>query len=191
MAAMSAIALGLALGGSFLSAKAQWKAGSAEKKAGLAEQRAKESEGELYDFNAKVAELQATDAIARGREDETRFRQRIAGTIGEQRAGIAAGNIDVGFGSAVDVQADAAFLGELDALTIRTNAGREAWGYKVQAEDLKRRGQIARQEGAHLAAAGESRQSAARIGAVASVVGSGASLLEARYGFGKRGGKAA
>lgn len=187
MAAMTAIALGLALGGSYLSARGQWKAGAAEKQAGLAEQRAKESEGSLYDFNAKVAELQATDAVARGREEENRFRQRIAGTIGEQRAGTAASNIDVGFGSAVDVQADSAFLGELDALTIRTNAAREAWGYKTSAEDLKQRGAIARQEGSNLAAAGASRQTAMRYGAVGTVIGAGASLLEARYGFGKKG----
>jgi len=72
---------------------------------------------------AEIADLQAKDAIERGALDEQRFRQSIRATIGAQRAGFAGANIDVGYGSAVDVQADAAFLGELDALTLRNNAG--------------------------------------------------------------------
>jgi hypothetical protein len=184
MAVMSAIALGAALGGTALSVVGQVKAGNAAKRAGEAQQRAANSQADLADYNAAVAEVQAQDAIARGAEDESRFRQGVRTLIGSQRAGFAAGNVDVGFGSAVDVQADAAMLGELDALTIRTNAAREAWGYKVQAEDLRRRGQIARKEGVMFNEAGRTNQSAARWGAGGTLLNTGASLLEARYGFG-------
>lgn len=83
-------------------------------------------------FGAALGEIQAKDAIARGAQEESKFRQGVRGLIGSQRAGFAAGNIDVSYGSAVDVQAESAFMGELDALTIRTNAAREAWGYRVQ-----------------------------------------------------------
>ena len=154
MAAFTALALGLALAGTATSIYGQVKAGKAEKKAGEAEQRAAESQADLSDYNAAVADVQAQDAEARGAIEANRFRARTRGLVGEQRAGFAAGNVDVGFGSAVDVQADAAFLGELDALTVRTNAGREAWGYRVQAEDLRKGGEIMRQEGANAAAAG-------------------------------------
>src|SRR3989304_3955374 len=68
-------------------------------------------------------------------------------------------------GAAADVQADAAFQGELDALTIRTNAAREAWGYQVQAEDLRTRATIAREEGVMLEAAGRERRTSAIAGA--------------------------
>jgi hypothetical protein len=74
--------------------------------------------------------------------------------VGTQRAGFAAGNIDVGSGSAVDVQADTAFMGELDALQIRTNAAREAWGYSVEADDMRKRAVIARKTGVMVAATG-------------------------------------
>jgi hypothetical protein len=184
----SAIMAGLAIGGGILQARSQIKAGNAAKQAGIHEREASESQAELSDYNAAIADLQATDAIARGVEEENRFRTSVRGMIGTQRAGIAAGNVDVGFGSAVDVQADAAFLGELDALTIRTNAAREAWGYNVQAEDLRKRAAITRKEGVYLEKAGREQQSASRWAAGGTLLGTGASLLQQRYGYGGSGG---
>lgn len=169
--------------GAATSAYGQIRAGQAARKAGEAQQEAAESQAALADYNAAVAELQAKDAIARGAEDEQRFRSSVRVLIGSQVASQAASNIDVGFGSAVDVQADAAELGELDALTIRTNAAREAWGYKVQAEDLRRRGEIARKEGVFFEATGRQQQTTARVQAIGGLIGSGSSLLIDRYGF--------
>ena len=182
MAAFTALAIA-ALAGTAVSAYGQLKAGDQAKKAGEAGQAAANDQGALADFNASVADLQASDAIARGTEAENRFRAGVRGIIGSQRATIASGNVDVGFGSALDVQGDAAKLGELDALTIRTNAAREAWGYKVQAEDLRRQGAISRKEGVNLAAAGKSGQTQARLGAAGTLLGTGVSLLETRYGL--------
>jgi hypothetical protein len=110
---------------------------------------------------------------------------RTRALIGEQRTGFAAGNIDVGFGSAVDVQEDAAFLGELDALTIRTNAAREAWGMRVEGEDLRKQAEIQRKEGANAAAAGRARQTGAVLGAIGTGISGTSSLLQAKYGFKK------
>lgn len=185
MAGFSLSLLGLILAGAGTATQVigQKKAGAAAERAGEAQKAASESQAQLADYNAAVADLQGKDALERGAEEESRFRTQIRSAIGSQRAGFAAGNIDVGFGSAVDVQADAAFLGELDALTIRTNAAREAWGYKVQGEDLRRRAEIARKEGVYLEAAGKQQASAANLGAFTSILGGGASLLQMRYGF--------
>jgi hypothetical protein len=174
----------LAIASLALSVYGQVKAGRAQKKAGEAAQSAANSEADLADFNAHVADLQATDAVERGGDAENRFRSHIRGVVGQQRAGFAAGNIDVGFGSAVDVQSDAAYLGELDALTIRTNAAREAWGYKVQGADLRARAEIARKTGVMQAAAGREAATASYIGAAGTLVGGTSSLLQQRYGFG-------
>lgn len=179
-----AIMIALAGAGTAISVIGQVKAGNAAKRAGEAERRAAESEADLSDYNASVADLQAQDAIARGMLDENQFRTSVKGLIGSERAGIAAGNVDVGFGSAVDVQADAAYLGELDARQIRLNAKREAWGYQVQGEDLRKRGQIQRTEGVMLAKAGGQRQTASRYAAVGSILGTTSSLLQAKYGWG-------
>jgi hypothetical protein len=188
MAAFSSIMLVTSLIGLGTQVVGQIRAGQAAKKAGEAQREASESQAELAEYNAAVADLQAADALERGQEEEHRFRAGVRVMIGTQRAGIAASNVDVGFGSALDVQADAAYLGELDALTIRTNAAREAWGFKVQSEDLTRRAEIARREGVFLEAAGRERQTASRIAAAGTLVTGGGSLLEARYGFGRGGG---
>jgi hypothetical protein len=161
------------------------KQGQAAKKAGQAGQAAADDQASLSDYNAGVAELQATDAIARGTDEENRYRTQVRGIVGQQRAEFAGANIDVGYGSAVDVQADAAMLGELDALQIKTNAAREAWGYKVQAEDYRRQGQIQRKTGQQLAAAGNANASAAYIGAAGTALGGASSLLLTKYGMKK------
>lgn len=180
---MAYAALALTAVSAAYSAWQQHKAGQAAKGVQDANARAAMSEAELSDYNASVADLQATDAVARGTQQENRFRVGVRGLIASQRAGFAGNNVDVGFGSSVDVQADAARLGELDALTIRTNAAREAWGYKVQAEDLRRRAQIQRQEGAAYGQAGNVAASAGNAQAIGTLLGTGASLLQAKYGF--------
>ena len=186
MAWSTAILLGLTAAGTALSVKGQLDAGQAAERAGEAAQRSGESQAQLAEYNAAVADLQATDAAIRGDQEAQRFRTRTRALIGEQRAGFAAGNVDVGYGSTVDVQADAAFLGELDALTVRTNAAREAWGYRVEGTDLRKRAEILRKEGANALSAGLAQRSALRWGAAGSVFSTGASLLESRYGFGKK-----
>jgi len=204
----TAIAVGLMVGGMVLQAYGQHKAGQAAKAAaeagGLAAQkgaeaaaRSSESEAGLSDDNAGVAALQAKDAIERGVEQEGRFRAQVRGAIGTQRAGFAASNVDVGFGSPADVQGDAAYLGELDALTIRNNARREAWGYEVQSFDMRTRAQIDRDTAAAQREAGATDAETGRIqGAAAATTANwqalgtiatgSSSLLMTRYGFGKK-----
>lgn len=87
-------------------------------------------------MNAELAEGQAKDATQRGREAESRYRQQVKAVMSTQRARMAASGVSIESGSAVDVQADTAAIGELDALTIRNNAAREAWGYRVQGAGL-------------------------------------------------------
>ena len=184
MAAFSTLALGIAIAGIATSTYGQVRAANAAKKEGEAAQRAAESAAQLSEYNAAVADVQARDARERGDIEANQFRQRTRALIGEQRVGFAAGNLDVNYGSAVDVQADATLLGELDALTARTNAAREAWGFSVEATDLRKQAEIQRKEGAYAAAAGRSRRTAGYIGAAGTLLTGGGSLLEAKYGFG-------
>ena len=133
---------------------------------GFGQKRSGDAAKELAEFNAAVSEQQALEAIARGQENEQRFRASVRGLIGSQRTGFASQNIDIGVGSALDVVADTAFLGELDAVQIRTNAAREAWGYQTQAENFRMGGQNA--------------QTAGRFAAASTFIGAGASFLERR-----------
>lgn len=173
MPAAVPIMIGLMATGTALQVVGQIKQGNAAKNAG-------EAAGKIEDFNALAAEQQAQDAEARGRDEEQRFRQTIRGTIGSQRAGFSGQNVDVGVGSAVDVQGDAAYLGELDARTIRANAAREALGYRTDVARAQLRGDYAR-------VSGQNAQDASRYQAAGTILGGAAQttgLLAQRYGWG-------
>lgn len=187
MAAAPLIVAGVGAG---ISAIGQWKAGNKMKEAGAAERDAANDQATLIDFNAHIADLQAEDALQRGKVEENRFRQGVALTVGSTRAGFAGQGVDVNVGSAVDVQADQVFRGELDAHQIATNAAREAWGYKVQGYDLRQQANIRRKEGANAYRAGVSQRNQARLGAVTGAITTGGNLLAQRFGFSERGGGA-
>lgn len=103
--------------------------------------KAQKSEGayqsSVLNANARLADAQAEDAIFRGDQDAARSRENVKKIIGSQRASMGAQGIEVNDGSALDVQADTAGQGAIDELTIKNNAYREAWGYRVQANDLR------------------------------------------------------
>lgn len=164
----------------------QYQAGQAAQDAAMQGGRAQHSAASmqafLLDYNAIVADMQARDAVERGAVDESRYRSQVRMAIGAQRANLAEGNIDVSFGSPLDVVEDAAFQGELDALTIRNNAAREAWGFQVQAHDLRSRAYIARKTGQQAMEAASIQANAAQWQTVSSLIGSASSMM-GRYGM--------
>lgn len=89
--------------------------------------------------NRRLAEAQAGDALLRGTIEESRYRRQIAQIIGGQKAAFGSRNVTQS-GTALDILADTAMVGEEDALTIRNNAAREAWGYRNQANEASRWG---------------------------------------------------
>lgn len=95
------------------------------------------------EHNAKLGALQADDALARGGIEEDRYRRQIAQIAGAQRAEIGNRNVATS-GTALDLLSDTAMIGEEDALTIRNEAAREAWGYRNQADESRRWGKNAR-----------------------------------------------
>lgn len=100
-------------------------------------------------YNAKIAEMNATisekrayDAIERGQQEEQKKRAETARLMGAQQAAMAANGVDLSFGSPLDVITGTAALGELDALTIRSNAAREEYDYRVQAASQRAQGSL-------------------------------------------------
>lgn len=94
----------------------------------------------LAKWNADQTERDAAFVLERGQRAANRQRQDAKGLVGSQRAAAAASGVEVNDGSALDVQADTAALGELDATTIANNAAREALGYKAQASGYRQQG---------------------------------------------------
>lgn len=82
--------------------------------------------------NATIANQNAQAATQAGETEEQNQRQKTAQNIGQQRAVMAANGIDTTSGTSLDVLSDTAKVGELDALTIRSNTARQAYNYQVQ-----------------------------------------------------------
>jgi hypothetical protein len=183
MAALTSLMIGAIIAGTATSTAGAVQQGRAAGKAGKAGRRVAEAQANLLEYNADQAEQQAVDALAIGAEQENRVRSEIRQTVGAQRAGFAAQNVLLGEGSAAEVSADARRLGELDLRTTRNNAMRQAWGYRVEATDLRTRAQIARQEGVQIEAAGTSAAHGAYLGAAANAISGTGSLFAAKYGF--------
>jgi hypothetical protein len=110
-----------------------------------------DAQAEAQNYNAKVADMNATlserrarDALDRGRDEEQQKREQVSQVIGKQKAAMAANGVDLSFGSPLDTLVSTATLGELDALTIRKNAANEAYDYKVQAVNNRSDASLAR-----------------------------------------------
>lgn len=101
--------------------------------------------------NAAMARAQGTDATTRGAYTESLVRQGTRQLVGQQRTALAAQGVDVGSGTALDVQSSTAYLGELDALMARNNAAREAWGFEVEASNYTTQANAARSQAAGMA----------------------------------------
>lgn len=117
---------------------------SQQRKAGQQAQRAADFEAGIYDLNAAQADAQAKDALARGEQAEAVYRQGTKQLVSSQIASAGAQGLALDKGSVVDLREETAYLGELDALTIRNNARREALGYRQQAQNLRLSAQLTR-----------------------------------------------
>lgn len=97
-----------------------------------------------YTVDAKIAELQAKDAVQRGDIQAGMRGAQANQEIGGERANVAAHGLQTGVGSEAEVEANVSGLSTIDQAMIRANAAREAWGYKVQAGDYLQRADLAR-----------------------------------------------
>ncbi len=95
----------------------------------------------MLDYQAGVASLNATvnryaarDAYMVGSVAESRRIQEAEQAVGKQKAAAAGGGVSVGAGSPAAMVEQETHLGLLDALMIRYNASKEAWGHTVAAE---------------------------------------------------------
>jgi hypothetical protein len=85
--------------------------------------------------NQTIAQYQKADALKRGEVAKQEHRQKVIQLKGKQRAALAASGFDVNSDDALDILADTAEIGELDALTIENNAKREAWGFEIEGQN--------------------------------------------------------
>ena len=166
------------------------RAGSADTNAMLAS-----ADSDAYERAAgDVWDRAYAEAAARGFEH--------AQLRGRQRAALAANGVDLGQGSAAEVQASADYLRDVDYDAIRTTAAREAWGYQRQADaaDLEAAqyrteargyrsragtsrtyGRLAQGAGEVAAAAARTNRASPGLAATTSLIGSAGQVAESWY----------
>ena len=118
----------------------------------------------IHDYNARVSELQATDAVDRGEEMATEIGIRRDANLSSLRKGtgnlkstqkvsLAAQGIETETGSAAQILSDTEYLSSLDELelkknaamdiiTTKNNAFRKAMGFKIEAEQYGMKGRM-------------------------------------------------
>lgn len=101
----------------------------------------------VAEYNAKLDERKAKDAINRGQEEENKHRRKVSAMKGQQKAQFGASGIELDSGSASDILTETEMLGEYDALTIRGNAEREAQSLRDSARIERYLGKQKKQAG--------------------------------------------
>jgi hypothetical protein len=99
---------------------------------GQQQQAAANYQAQVAANNAQIATQNANQATAAGNAQAEQSRMKTNAMIGAQMAGQASSGVDVGSGSALDTRTSQKEIGELDVLTIRNNAARQAYGYQTQ-----------------------------------------------------------
>jgi len=117
----------------------------------------------VAETNAALADMSAQDALARGTAEESRYRMNIRQLQGRQRAAIGSSGIERS-GTALQALTDTAAIGELDLLTIRNNAAREAFGYRTQGLNYRAQARLDRFSG--------------RVGSFATILGTEAQVAQ-------------
>lgn len=107
---------------------------------------------DVAEYNARVAENEAEETRRAGVEAENIQRRKTAELISKQRAQLGAANVDLGSGSALQLQEDAEILGEADALRIRSNFESQAGALDTSATLTESQGEFAESAGRTAAA---------------------------------------
>lgn len=105
--------------------------------------------------NAAIAQQNESWVSASGASKEAAEGMKTRAAVGQIKAAQGANNIDPNTGSAAAVSAGAAEMGDLDAMTIRSNTSREAYGYAVQSESDQAQSQLLAAESSQASEGGD------------------------------------
>lgn len=137
--------------------------------------------------NQALAEQQASAERRQGYENMVTQRQETAKLIGRQRAAAGASGATVDVGSNLDLQADTAFQGEIDAINAYNkgidtayNSQIQAWNYGQQADAYDSAAESTKNAG-YLNAASTAIGGIADIGTTWAKFGTNKSATQAKY----------
>ena len=139
-----------------------------------AQKAAADYSAKVAENNAIIAQQNAVRASQAGEQQAAMQQMKTRAAVGAMAAGQGASGVDVGSGSFGSVKESTTKLGMLDALTIRSNAARQAYGYETQATNFDNQATID-------TATGENAQTAGYIGMGGGLL-SGVGNAADRYG---------
>lgn len=105
-------------------------------------------------WNARVADVQANNAVAKGAFDANQILKQGRRAAGSVRAGFAGQGVTVDSGVATDTADQVQTVAEADATQVKANAQMEAWGFKVEAVQSRLKAKTAKYRGLADAAGG-------------------------------------
>ncbi|CAB5082909.1 hypothetical protein IST4116A_01201 [Burkholderia cenocepacia] len=126
-------------------------------------------QAEVARINQRLSGQYAQQAIDDGENKVAAKQQQTSGLIGAQRAAMAANGVQLDSGTPLRLQEDSAQLGAVDALTIRNNAAREAYGYQVQGLSYGQQAQLDEASASNALSAGSLNTFSSILGGAASV----------------------
>lgn len=127
---------------------------AAQAQAAEASRRAAMANKAIAEQNAQIAKQNASIAGQSGAQQAAIQSQKTRALAGSMKANMGAAGIDINTGSAYDVLQSNRELGHLDALTVRSNAAREAYGYKTQEINYLNEGAVRGSEAENAEASG-------------------------------------
>lgn len=137
-------------------------------KQGQAEKSSAEYNSQIAANNAKLATQNAAysgaEGVAQAEASSFKTRAQVGGILANQGAS----GVDVNTGSAVDVRSSASQLGELNALDIRSNAARQAYGYQTEAVGSQAQSTLDQSQAANAGTAGNISAGSTLLGGLGS-----------------------
>lgn len=121
--------------------------------------------------NEIIANQNAKWAEQQGNAEESAQGMKTRAGVGRLVAGQSATGVDVNTGSYADVQDAASALGELDAMTIRSNMSRKVYAYKADAASKGAEAQLLDAESRNAKQAGKLKALSSALSAASSVGG--------------------
>jgi len=109
----------------------------------------------IADNNARKAKQNADWVGRQGDIEATTEGLKTGAEVSAMKAKQGASGVDVNTGSAVAARDAAARIGAINALTIKSNRAREAWGYNVDSTNEELQGDLYRKAGVNAGVAGQ------------------------------------
>ncbi len=114
------------------------------------EKRNFEASADIADLNARMSDLAAKSTLRQGQLEEQKSKIETTRTKDKAATGFAGNNIALDSQTAIRVMTSTEVLGDIEANIINANAGRAAWGYRMEGVQFRNEARTTRATAANL-----------------------------------------